>query len=903
MAIARRQLRARGGVRRAAGGRRFRIGCRSPRRRPCRSCSPPPTTGCATWPTPAGRALLVHAAAGGVGMAALQLARLWGVEVYGTASEPKWPVLEELGLAAGSHRQLADARFRRPVPAARAAGAASMWCSTAWPGDFVDASLGLLAPGGRFLEMGKTDVRGRRGRARRTAVRSTARSTLIEAGVGAGRRRSCARSWAPGDAASSSPIRHQRFALDGRAVGVPVHGPGQARRQDRARAAAPAAAGAAGRHRAGDRRPGRARAFTPRAGWPSAGRAAAPDLAARARERRRGGGGRRARGARAPRSRWRRATWPTGGAGRRSWPRFRPRRRCAGSCTAPGCSTTGCSREQTAGAAGARDGARRCAGGWHLHQLTRELPLELFVLFSSAAGVVGIAGSEQLRGGQRVPRPAGAPPAGAQGCRALSLVVGRRGAGGGLAARAARPGPDGAAGVRRPVTRARASRCSRRRSARGAAHQVPWALRLRRLARVARRRRPGAGAVAPAGAAAPRPARRGGRPGSPGELGSSCRPGERRERVMAMVREEVALVLGLRSAGEVAGRPAAAAARARFADGGRAAQPARRALRQPAAGHPAVRLSDARRAGAYLLERGAGDRRARPRSPRRRRPRTIGVDEPIAIVSMACRFPGGADSPEASVAAAGARGATRSSEFPPSGGTSTSLYDPDPDAAGKSYAREGGFLRGIDRFDAGVLRHRAARGGVDGSAAAAAARDRVGGAGAGRARAGVAARERRPASTSACATATTLARRRASEQLDGYVGTGSSGSVASGRLAYTLGLQGPAMTVDTACSSSLVALHLACQALRAGECDLALAGGVTVMVTPATVRGVQPAARPVAGRAGARASRTQADGAGLGGGLRDAAAQAAGRRASATATGSWRWCAARRSTRTAAARA
>jgi acyl transferase domain-containing protein/acyl carrier protein len=205
--------------------------------------------------------------------------------------------------------------------------------------------------------------------------------------------------------------------------------------------------------------------------------------------------------------------------------------------------------------------------------------------------------------------------------------------------------------------------------------------------------------------------------------------------------------------------------------------------------------------------------------------------EPVAVVGIGCRFPGGVDSPDAYWELL-RTGTDAVSDCPADRWNVDSLYDPRPHIPGKMYVRRGGFLRDVDRFDAaffGIAPREAA--GMDPqqrflleTAWEALEHSGIAPAGLVGSRTGV---------FVGIATNDYSARQlRAGGGLDAHHATGTSFAVAAGRLSYVLGLQGPALAIDTACSSSLVSIHLAVQSLRRRECDLALAGGVSLMLSP-----------------------------------------------------------------------
>ncbi|MFC4907596.1 SDR family NAD(P)-dependent oxidoreductase [Actinomadura gamaensis] len=470
-------------------------------------------------------------------------------------------------------------------------------------------------------------------------------------------------------------------------------------------------------------------------------------------------------------------------------------------------------------------------GAWHLHELTRDLPLTAFVLFSSAAGTLESAGQGNYAAANAFLDALAAHRA-QEGLPATSLAWNLWAGDVGMGAlldevtlrRAERSGLPALSPEENLALFDEALRTG-----------VPALVPLRYDAAALRARPDGVppmlrGLVrAPARRATAAAARDTGG-GTLADRLSGVAEADRDRIVLDLVRGRVAAVLGHDGASAIDPRRA-------FSDLGfdsLAAVELRNAL-GTATGlrltstlifdHPTPRaLAD------HLLEKVRGAS-APARTERPARPI---ADEPIAIVGMACRYPGGVTSPE-ELWRLVADGADAITEFPGDRGWNLDeIYDPEPGRFGTTYVREGGFLHDAADFDPGFF-------GVSPKEALAMdPQQRL------LLEIGWEALERAgidPSSLRGSATGVfagvmyhdwALRLGSIPEDVAGFIGNGSAGSVASGRVAYTLGLEGPAVTVDTACSSSLVALHWAIQALRAGECGLALAGGVTVMATPET---------------------------------------------------------------------
>ncbi|HSN12983.1 MAG TPA: type I polyketide synthase, partial [Anaeromyxobacteraceae bacterium] len=464
----------------------------------------------------------------------------------------------------------------------------------------------------------------------------------------------------------------------------------------------------------------------------------------------------------------------------------------------------------------------------NLHELTKALDLSSFVLFSSVAGVIGSPGQANYAAANSF-LDALAHHRRARGLPGVSLAWGFWAERSGLTSHLANADLDR---MRRTGLRALSSdeglalldagRASRH------ATLVPARLDLAVLG--------ASGAVPPVFRALVRlrrPQARSAEVSSALHQRLLAMPEADRDRaLLGLVSAEIAAVLGLKSASAVEpGRPLrelgldslmAVEVRNRLASAAGLRLPATLLFDHPTPGALAKLLRD------KILGDGRSERALVPA----RRSALASASEPIAIVGMSCRLPGDARSPE-ELWKLLLEGSDAVSAFPVDRNWKTDeIYDPDPDARGKTYAREGGFLHDAALFDPaffGISPREALtidpqqrllletsweaieRAGID------------------------------PASLQGSRSgvfvgvmyndyATRLGLTHG--EMEGHVGIGSAGSVASGRIAYTLGLEGPTLTVDTACSSSLVATHLACQALRQGECSLALAGGVTVMATP-----------------------------------------------------------------------
>ncbi|MBE1502211.1 acyl transferase domain-containing protein/D-arabinose 1-dehydrogenase-like Zn-dependent alcohol dehydrogenase/acyl carrier protein [Amycolatopsis lexingtonensis] len=752
----------------------------------------------------AGQSVLVHAAAGGVGMAAVQLARWKGAEVFATASEGKHAVLRSLGL---DDAHLASSRtldFREKFR-----GGVDVVLNSL-TGAFTDASLELLKPGGQFVELGKTDVR--EGDGYHTfdlgdpgADRIAAILADLLAAFGRGELTPLpVRAWDLGRAAEAFRFVSQAKHIGKNVLTLPRPEPAGTVLVTGGTGTLGAAVA---RHLA--RRPGVERlVLVGRRGVDAPGAAGLVDeLTALGVE----------------------AVVAAGDAAEpgfvadvlRAIPAGQP---LIGVVHAAGVLDDGVLEAQTPARVSAVLRAK-VDGAEALDRLTRDHDLAWFVLFSSVAGIVGAAGQSGYAAANSA-LDALAARRRSRGLPAVSLAWGQWALGSAMTGKLGERdrGRIERAGIR-PLSTEDALAAMDAAIGLGRPVAVPMRLDLTALR--------AAEDLAPLWRGLVRtPVRRSVRTavaddGWAAQL-AGLDPEAARERLLDLVRKHVAAVLGHASPDAV--DPAKA-----FKDSGfdslTAVELRNRLATATGRTLPATLVFDYPNpevlAGHLYGELAGAAPAAAPAARTRSR-----EDDPIAIVAMSCRFPGDVDSADALWRLV-AEGRDAIGGFPADRGWPVDeLYHPDPAHPGTFYASGGGFLPGAAQFDAaffGISPREALamdpqqrlllevsweafeRAGIEPGTL----RGSNTGVFVGAAHSGYA----------AGATAAT-------DGVEGHLMTGNAGSVLSGRVAYHLGLEGSAVTVDTACSSSLVALHLAGQALRQGECDLALAGGVAILGTP-----------------------------------------------------------------------
>ncbi|WP_226966789.1 type I polyketide synthase [Streptomyces phaeolivaceus] len=776
----------------------------------------------------AGESVLVHAAAGGVGMAAVQLCRQAGAEVFGTASPGKWDALRANGLDEphiGNSRTL---DFRERFLAATDGRGVDVVLD-ALAHEFVDASLDLLPRGGRFLEMGKTDIRDADEVAAAHPGVAYQAFDLVEAG----------------------PDRVQEILTElvtlferGELTPLPV------------RAWDVRKAPEAFRYVSRARHIGKVVLTVPRAldpegtvlvtgGLGTLGRLVARHLVTSYGIRHLLLVGRR--GIATEGAAELVAELGESGAEVRveacdvSDPEAL--RALIASVERPLTAVVHTAGVLDDGVIAAQSRERlervfqpKAEAAWQLHELTKGLDLAAYVVYSSAAGVLGNPGQANyaaangyLDGLAGHRRSLGLPATSlawgmwsegmAGSLDTAALQRNKRDGMRGLTAETGNALFD--AGLRSPEAALVPARLDLEGlRSRAASQAVPQLLR--GLVRQGRQ-------TAKAGAAAEGSLRQ--------ELAPLSRD-ERELRLLDLVRAQAATVLGHSAAHTIDGERA-------FKDAGFDSLTSVE-LRNRLTAASGVKLSatvvfdyptPTALAGHLHDELGldegaraaAGTTPARPATATPEAP-----DEPIAIVAMGCRFPGGATGPE-ELWRLVADGLDVMGGFPDNRGWDLdALFDPDPDAIDRSYVDRGAFLHDVGEFDAGFF-------GISPREALAmdpqqrllleVSWETL-------ERAGIDPTTLRGSDTGVFTGLIshdyTVRLQHAPAELQGLRLTGTAGSVASGRVSYALGLEGPAISVDTACSSSLVALHMAVQSLRGGECSMALAGGAMVMATPDT---------------------------------------------------------------------